>query len=87
MADMRTEVVACGDPRSEMLAILRDYYRRVKDGEVVGLMVIAELPEGAYACKAIAAVSSCTNLSERIGRLEQLKMDMRECAREDGEDE
>jgi len=82
--DLRTEVVAVGDPRAEMLAILRHYYRAVKDGRITGLMVIAELPEGAYAA-AEAKVSSTENLSERLGRLWQLGLDMREAAREDDE--
>lgn len=78
---LRTEVVAVGDPRAEMLAILRNAYHAVKEGHVVGIMVIAELPEGAY--RAMASVSSTDNLSERIGRLWQLMMDMREQAQED----
>ena len=82
--DLHTEVVAVGDPRAEMLAILRDFYRKVKDGRITGLLVIAELPEGAYAA-AEAKASSTSNLSERLGRLWQLGLDMREAASEDDE--
>jgi len=81
-AALRTEIVAVGDPRTEMLAILKDVYRRVKDGQVVGLMVISELSEGAYAA-ATASVSSTDNLAERIGRLELLKLQLVARARED----
>lgn len=67
---LRLEIVAVGDPRTEMLAILRNYYRRVKEGQVTGIMVLAEMPGGAYRA---ASVSSTENLAERIGRLRLLR--------------
>lgn len=82
---VRTEIVAVGEPRVEMLAILRRYFQLAKEGKITGVMVIAELPEGAYDARAVAAVSSTTNLSERIGRLWQLAEDMRAAAKEDDE--
>lgn len=84
MAELRTpvEVVACGDPRSEMLAMLRAVHARVKAGEVVGLMLIAEMPMGAYR----ASVCSTENVAERIGRLHLLAVDMAAVGREEIDD-
>jgi hypothetical protein len=69
-ADLHLEVVAVGDPRVEILAILRTYWRLAKEGRISGLMVIAELPGGAYQT---AAVSSTDNLAERVGRLRLIR--------------
>lgn len=63
-----------------MLAMIRSVYQRVKDGAITGLMIVAELPEGAYHC----SVSSTRNVAERIGRLELLKDDVKASAIEDG---
>lgn len=80
LPSLRLEIVAVGEPRAEILAILRDYWRLAKAGKLVGLVLIGELPEGAYK----ATVSSTRNLAERIGRLELLQLDMVSAAREDG---
>lgn len=73
------EVVAVGDPREEAMAILRHYHKLAREGRLTGIMVIAELAHGAYA---VASVSGTDNLAERLGRLELLRDDLKDRAKE-----
>jgi hypothetical protein len=56
--------------------ILEHYLERVARGEVVGLMVVAELPGGGAEMK----MSSTLNVAERLGRLVLLKEEVIERA-------
>lgn len=63
------------DRRAESIAILRAVIDRVRAGEITGLMVIAELPAGAYAATEIK-MTGCANVAERIGRIRLLRADL-----------
>lgn len=68
--DLRLEVVAADNPPAEIRGILRNFWRLAQEGKLAGIMVIAELPGGAYQ---VAVVSSTENLAERIGRLRLIR--------------
>lgn len=56
--------------------ILEHYIERLKRGEVVGMMLIAELPGGGVEMK----MSSTANVAERLGRLVLLQDEVLERA-------
>lgn len=73
------EVIDLGEKTADIVAVLRDALGRAQRGELTGVMVVLETPEGGFRC----AVSGSSNVAERVGRLELLKDMVIEYAFED----
>lgn len=63
-----TEVLPLNDHRRGALTILEHYEARIRAGEVVGLMVVAELADGGVELKQ----SSTVDVFGRLGRLDAM---------------
>lgn len=73
---IKVEKVDHGNRKAEIVAILRYYLANPE--AMTGLMVMAELPGGAYDVK----YSGTENVAERLGRLQLLMFEMLECGEE-----
>ena len=77
MSKSTREIVDAGDRRKEVIALLRHYLARAEAGdEYTGMMLILETAGGGY----LTAQSGTSNVAERVGRLELLKLDVLELA-------
>lgn len=82
MSKSTREIVDAGDRRKEVIALLRHYLARAEAGdEYTGMMLILETTDGGYQ----TAQSGTSNVAERVGRLELLKLDVLDFAVGDDE--
>lgn len=73
------EVVDVGDPASETILILRHALKLAREGKVVGVVVMLEMPDGGYHTK----MNACRNAAERVGRIDFLKDAVKAAAHEE----
>ena len=73
------EVVDVGDRQAECMAILKHAAALVKSGQVIGLVLLVELPLGAYR----ASMTGTDNVAERLGRCDLLHAHVMREAKED----
>lgn len=59
------EAVDAGDPKADAIVVLREALARAKRGELTGVVVMCELPDGAFGL----LMSESMNVAERLGRL------------------
>lgn len=79
----KREIVDSGNRHAEVVAVLRHYLARARAGEeFTGLMLILEKRDGAY----VTAQSGTDNAAERLGRIELIRQDVLELAREEWEE-
>jgi len=75
--DVQVEV----DARSATILVLERYLERARNGDVAGVLLLAEHPRGGYE----AAMTGTRNAAERLGRLRLLEEEVLARAEDDGE--